>query len=559
MPKTPVSHDVTLSASGYFQRDGRPLMPVGVNYWPASCGVAMWAAWPEAEIRHDLDVVKDLGLNCVRFFLRWPDFEPTLGCYNEAMFERLAQLMEWIKERDLLAHPSLVTGFMSGGFFWPADKGSRNLYGDAEVARHAAAFCTKAAAVLAPYRRHILALDLGNELGCADAWPASPAAIRDWCASVTTGIRSAYPGALIVSGTDSGVVINDCGWRLGQQPGTDFYSVHTYPVPNWNVVPFDGMTDPLCQDILPFCTLCARAWGPVMVQEFSSILINGQSQCESYLNAVVPACLANGSNGFLWWCLRDIQANGYPYDKCGFEGRLGLVDAQDRLKPETAALVDMLRALRDEPPLPRPTPEVAIYWPEEYYRRENPANPGNDPSAVFRRMLMAYHFLNKLGYVVTVVRAGEPIPTSVKTLVIAGAALMRPEGETLETWVRGGGRILWSAPSWHAWSPAYDAMIGARPVDIRHPKPVVVHAFGHDWTVKSHPAEGRTAVHVTTAKVIAGSTEGTPEILSNIHGLGKVVAALPLAEETIANLVADRGARDGWIQWYEGLMLETQR
>lgn len=102
-------------------------------------------------------------------------------------------------------------------------------------------------------------------------------------------------------------------------------------------------------------------------------------------------------------------------------------------------------------------------------------------------------------------------------------------------------------------------MIGARPVDIRHPKPVVVHAFGHDWTVKSHPAEGRTAVHVTTAKVIAGSTEGTPEILSNIHGLGKVVAALPLAEETIANLVADRGARDGWIQWYEGLMLETQR
>lgn len=550
---------VTLNAQGYFVRGGRPFIPVGVNYWPASCGVAMWEAWPAEEIQHDLDVVKQLGLNCVRFFLRWPDFEPSLGRYNEVMFERLAQLMEWCKERDILAHPGLVTGFMSGGFFWPAGKGSRNLYADPDVARHAASYCAKAAAVLAPYHQHILALDLGNELGCADAWPAPPAAIRDWCARVTTAIRTTYPQAMIVSGTDSGVVINDNGWRLGEQPGTDFLSVHTYPVQNWNVIPFDGMTDPLCQDILPFCTLAARAFGPVMVQEFSTILMNGQAECEAYVGAVVPACLANGANGFLWWCLRDIQASGHPYDKCGFEGRLGLVDAADCVKPETAALVAMLRALGNEHPPLRPTPEVALYWPREFYKRENPLNPGNDPSAVVRRMIVAYHFLNKLGYVVGVVRADEPIPASVHTLVIAGTALMRSEGEKLETWVRDGGRVLWSAPSWHAWSPAYDAMIGAKPVDIRHPKPLSIHAFGHDWHVKHHPSDGRTAARPTTAKVIAASTEGSPEILSNVHGRGKVVAVLPLAEETIAGLAGDREARDRWIQWYEGLVLEVQR
>lgn len=550
---------VVLNPQGYFERDGVPLMPVGVNYWPASCGVAMWADWPADEIRHDLDVVRDLGLNCIRFFLRWPDFEPELGRYDERMFARLDQLMGWVAERGLLAHPALVTGFMSGGFFWPEGKGSRNLYADPEVARAAAAYCAKAAAVLAPHHRHILALDLGNELGCADAWPAPPAAIEAWCGQVTSAIRAAYPQALIVSGTDSGVVNNDNGWRLGHQPGTDFHSVHTYPVPGWNVVPFDGMTDPLCQDILPFATLAARAFGPVMVQEFSTILMNGTAECEAYLGAVVPACLANGANGFLWWCLRDIAAKGHPYDKCGFEGRLGLVDSADRVKPQTEAVVAMMRALRDEHPEPRSTPEVALYWPREYYRRENPLNPGNDPSALFRRMLVAYHFLNKLGYVVGMVRADRPVPASVKTLVVASAALTQSEAEALETWVRAGGRVVWSAPNWHSWGPAYDRMIGAVPVDIRHPKRISVHAFGHDWLLPNHPGEGRTAVHVTTARVVAASSEGTPEVLSNACGQGRVVAALPLAEETIANLVADRPERDRWIHWYESLLHEAQQ
>lgn len=545
---------VVLNDRGDFERDGRRVLPVGVNYWPASCGVEMWKVWPKDEIRHDLDVVRSLGLNCVRFFLRWPDFEPTLGTYDETMFDRLSELMGWIAERGLLAHPSLVTGFMSGGFFWPADKRGRNLYADPDVARHAAAYCGKAAATLAPHRAHILALDLGNELGCADAWPAPPTAIRTWCAAVTSAIRAEYPDALIVSGTDSGVVINDCGWQLGQQPGTDFYSVHTYPVPNWNVIGFDGMTDPLCQDILPFCTLCARAWGPVMVQEFSTILIHSRERCEAYLDAVVPACRENGANGFLWWCLRDIEVAGYPYDKSGFEGRLGLVDAQDRPKPATARLIALLTSLRDAPPPPPAEADTAIYWPREYYRRENPANPGNDPSAVFRRMLVAYHFLRRLGRRVTIARAGQPIPANVKTLVVAGAALLRSEAADLERWVRAGGHVVWSAPHWHAWDPAYDAMIGARPVDIRHPKPVTVHAFGRDWTVRNHPAEGRTAVEPTTATVLATSAEGTPEILANVHGSGKVVAALPLAEETVASLAGDRDARDAWMGWYEGLL-----
>ena len=52
---------------GYFRHDRGRLIPVGVNYWPGSCGVEMWTRWPADEMRRDLDLVRTLGLNSVRF------------------------------------------------------------------------------------------------------------------------------------------------------------------------------------------------------------------------------------------------------------------------------------------------------------------------------------------------------------------------------------------------------------------------------------------------------------------------------------------------------------
>ncbi len=547
---------ITLAADGYFRRGDRYLMPVGINYWPASCGVDMWQAWPAQEIQHDLDLVKSLGLNCVRFFLRWPDFEPTLGHHDERMFDRLRQLLHWCAERDLLAHPALITGFMSGGHFWPADKGQRNLYADPLLVERSAALCRRAAAVIAPFHADLLAVDLGNELGCADAWSAPPAAIRAWCDTVTNAIRETYPQALIVSGLDSGQVNCDYGWRLGEQPGTNFYSAHTYPVPNWNVVPFDGMTDPFCQAILPFCVLAMRNFGPVMVQEFSAILTCGKAEIDSYLDAVLPACLAAGANGFLWWCLRDVRATVHPYLKAGFESRLGLLDANDQVKPTLAGTLRFLQQTRDwsPPPAPAPAPETALYWPLHYYRRDNPENPGNDPSATCRRMLAAYYLLGLAGRQVAIVRGGQPWPATVKTLVIPGALLTSPEIEALAAWVKAGGRVLWSGPAWPQWTETCDALLGAQPVDIRTPKTVQVDCFGAQWTLPHFPAEGRVAIRLLTATPVATGDDGTPVVLVNRLGAGRVVWVAPIPEETVATQAADRPARDRWQAWYNGLL-----
>lgn len=555
---------VTIDAEGYFMRGGRRIVPAGVNYWPASCGVEMWRRWDEEEIRRDLDTVAGLGLNCVRFFLRWPDFMPSLGVFDDAMFGRLAAFAGWCRERGILAHPCMVVGFMSGGLFWPAGKGSRNLYSDPEVRAASAAFCARAAATLRPFADTVLALDLGNELDCADCGGTPPEDIALWCREVTGAIRREWPDALVVSGLDSGPVMRDCPWHLDDQPGTDFLSVHNYPVPDWNVVDFDGMTDPFCQAILPFNTLVARSYGPVMVQEFSSIVNQGAPECESYNLPVVRDCFRNGANGFLWWCLRDIRSNAHPYPKAAFERRLGLVGEDGRPKPSLARLAALLRDIAEGRVLPgragaaADAPDgaaIGLYWPREIYSAGNPANPGNNLSEVYRRLLAAYYMAGRLGRRAEIVRGGMPLDPAPRTMVVAGAALTVPETEALEAWVAAGGRLLWSGADWHGWSEACDAMAGATPVDMKPARDIRVGLFGREWEIASAPACGtRCVARATTARVAAVSDDGLPAVFVNDHGAGRCVTVAASPEATVARLGADRERRDSWQAWFAGVL-----
>ena len=139
-----------------------------------------------------------------------------------------------------------------------------------------AAFARRAAEVIAPFHDHLLGIDQGNEICCLPDSPAAPPqAVIEWCRRINEAIRSVYPDCIILSGNEQNQVLNDTGWRFGQQPGIDLYSMHGYPVPAWHSIGFDGMTDPLCQSLLPFYTQVARAFGPVMVQEFGTIVTFG--------------------------------------------------------------------------------------------------------------------------------------------------------------------------------------------------------------------------------------------------------------------------------------------
>ena len=546
---------VTLGADGYFSQAGKRFVPVGANYWPASCGVAMWRYWPAREIQHDLDVLKSLELNCIRFFLRWQEFEPEPGRYDELMFDRLAQLLTWCRERAIFAQPSLFVGWMSGGIFWPPWRRERNVFADPFMIERAAALAKKAAATIAPFHPALLGVDLGNEPNLLpDNSTAPPGAATAWCKTVSEAVRSAYPGCLIVSGTDHSLIIGDNDWQLGNQPGTDYLSVHTYPVPMWHPIGFDGMGDPLCQSLLPFYTKVARAFGAVLVQEFGTILTFGPEIQDAYLRAVLPAAWEAGANGFLWWCLRDVAARVHPYLKNAFEGTLGLVDSEDRVKPGLEYYLQFAKSLVNRPAPAASADTVGLYFPKHYYLRENQENPGNEPRRMSRSLIVANYMLEQIGQRARIVRGGRPIDPSVRTIVIPGALIAADEAEALEQWVRAGGRLIWHGPDPMGWGHDCIRLLRAQPVNFRPAAAANISLFGDTWALDRYPRNVRIELAPQGAEVLARDESGLPAVLKNRMGKGEVVYTVPLVEESIAAVADDRALRDRWKSWYAGIL-----
>lgn len=549
----------SLDPEGYFRdRSGKRLFAVGVNYWPASSGLRMWESWDEAAIAADLDLVRRLGFNTVRFFLRWQDFEPEAGVYSQRQFDRLDWLLAQFARRGLLAQPSLFVGWMSGGIFWPEWKQGKNVFSDAFMVERAEAFARRAARIFARHRTSVLAVDLGNEMACLpDAKSSTYEEIAAWCSRLTGAIKDEFPGVLTVSGCDMGQVTNDSPWAFDNQPGTDFYSIHAYPVSNWASVPVGGLDDPLSRRLFAFYCAYSRAYGPTLFQEFGTILTLGDEVQRDYLAEALPAVAAAGVNGMLWWCLHDIHSLEHPYLLGEMEQNLGLVDAEGRVKPPLADAVRQLRAWAADPDtLPRPAAtDLALYVPDAihsqapyYLRHPNPQ------SLLGRRYLIAWHLAWEAGLAPAIVRSSSlPVPGSVP-LLFAGSSLLPSERERLLGWVRAGGQLVVHGLSGRNWGAAHSAFFGARCVNYTLNAPRVVSYAGASWTFPAPSDDNSYVIEPVTATVLARDQSGHPVVLCQTHGEGQITYALVSPEDAAAH---DRAralsAGDRWRAWFHSL------
>ena len=548
------SAPLQLRADGYLYRDGQWFLPVGVNYWPSSCGTEMWTAWPEAEIRADLQRIAGLGLNALRFFLRWDHFQPTKETWNPLALDRLEQFLGWCAEAGIYAQPTLFVGWMSGAIFWPEWKADRNLFTDLELRNLAAGFAERIAGICRKYDGIIMGIDLGNELCCLpESRAAAPGDIAAWSRAITDAVRRAYPETWLIAGNEQSQIAADCGWRLGQEIGTDCLSMHAYPVPGWHPLPFDGMRDPFVQSFLPFYVKAARAFGPVMVQEFGTILTQSPGAQRDYLTATLNACLQEGANGFLYWCWSDFTCNQHPYKKTAFEKDLGLTDAQGRVKNG----LDHLLILQKEwaaTEFPARTPEVALYWPKYYYMRDCQENPGNTPAHLAPRLLFAHYSIERAGFPAGVIRH-ETLKTcrDTKVLVITGAVLDTEETAALQQWVEKGGRVLWHGTDPMNMGPEFRQLTGFAATDFRLPGTFALECNGQSWSLDQFPHGTRVDVELRGGES-AYSADGTP--LGILHRLGKgaVLSFLPDVEGCAMRDLRDLTLRDRWSDWYGGMI-----
>ena len=82
--------------------------------------MSWWSNFDRAEVATDFARIAACGLDSVRVFLTWEDFQPAPNQVDRAMLERLVAVADLAAELGLALIPTLFTGHMSGVNWIPA-------------------------------------------------------------------------------------------------------------------------------------------------------------------------------------------------------------------------------------------------------------------------------------------------------------------------------------------------------------------------------------------------------------------------------------------------------
>ncbi|MGZ4417605.1 MAG: cellulase family glycosylhydrolase, partial [Gaiellaceae bacterium] len=282
-----------------------------------------WSEFDLVEVEADFARIAACGLDSVRVFLTWEDFQPAPDRVDRSMLERLVEVADLAGGLGLGLIPTLFTGHMSGVNWIPAwalggpagdrrfrvvsggrvvHTGLRNWYTDSAVGDAQALLATEAAAALAGHEA-VWAWDLGNENSNCVVPPTRSAA-RAWLARLSAAIRSADDTARVTVGLHMEDLEEDR--RLGPPEASeacDLLSMHGYPIyARWA----DGPTD---DQLLPFLARVTYWLGEgrdLVFSEFGlpSLLVE-DDVAAAYTARALEALRRAGCLGALLWCYSD--------------------------------------------------------------------------------------------------------------------------------------------------------------------------------------------------------------------------------------------------------------
>lgn len=329
--------------------------------------MSWWSKFDLAEVEADFGRIAACGLDSVRMFLTWEDFQPAPDRVDRWMLERLVEVADLAGGLGLALIPTLFTGHMSGVNWIPTwalggssrdprfrvvsggrvvDTGLRNWYTDSAVGDAQVLFAAEAAAALAGHEA-VWAWDLGNEnSNCVI--PPTRSAARAWLARLSSAIRSADATALVTVGLHMEDLEEDR--RLGPPEASeacDLLSMHGYPIyARWA----DGPTD---HQVLPFLARVTH-WlgegGDLVFSEFGlpSLVVEDDAGA-AYTARALEGLRRAGCLGALLWCYSDYDPalwESPPFDLAPHERSFGLWRADGSPKPAVAAIAAFVGAAR---------------------------------------------------------------------------------------------------------------------------------------------------------------------------------------------------------------------
>jgi endo-1,4-beta-mannosidase len=351
--------------------------------------MSWWSSFDLAKVEADFARIAAVGLDSVRVFLRWEDFQPAPGRVDREMLARLIRVADLAAGLGLELIPTLFTGHMSGVNWIPAwalggsdgdprfrvvsggrvvQRGLRNWYSDAAIGDAQVLLAAEAAAALAGHEA-VWAWDLGNENSNCVV-PPSKSSARAWLARLTAAIRGADDTARMTVGLHMEDLEEDR--RLGPHEvseACDLLSMHGYPIyARWAGGPTDD-------ELLPFLARVSSWLGgsrDVLFSEFGLATYRRgepheqkaarprpgplveEEAAAAYTTAALEGLRRAGCLGALLWCYSDYDPALWekpPFDLAPHERTFGLWRIDGSPKPAVAAIAAFVGAERCTPGL----------------------------------------------------------------------------------------------------------------------------------------------------------------------------------------------------------------
>ena len=356
----------------------------GVNYWPRNKAMYWWRDFDPHEVEDEFDVIADLGMDVVRIFLLWDDWQETPDSVSLDRLADLGTVCDIASARSLGLDITFFTGHMSGPNWaprWlldtsvgypspqvhqvisggkPVEMPYRNMFDD-PTAVEAERLLLRT--VVNEYRDHdaVWMWNLGNEPDNF-AWPTSAAQGTTWVKEMTELIREIDPNHLVTTGLHTASLLSNNGLRVDDVfADADIAVMHGYPMY------IDWVEDPLDSDFVPFlsaltsalsgisclaeewggCTAprgeASQVWNWTAYGEPRSQFMASEDDFASYVAAVLPKLVASGSAGSFMWCFADYAEDLWdraPCDDAGarHERHFGLVRPDGSLKPHAEVI-----------------------------------------------------------------------------------------------------------------------------------------------------------------------------------------------------------------------------
>jgi len=371
-----------------------------------------WNNFDAGEVREEFSVIKEIGMNVVRLFLLWDDFQPVPTSVAKDKLEHLVTVADIAAENELGIDMTFFTGHMSGPNWcprwllggelppavhshWlrdvvsdgkPTDKGYRNMFHD-EMALDAERLLLKT--VVGTLKDHpgIWMWNLGNEPDLF-AWPNSSEEGAAWVKEMVELIKGIDPEHPITIGLHGDGLHRDNGLRIDKvYANTDVAVMHSYPM----YTPW--ARQPLDPDFVPFtCAMTAALCGkPVLMEEFGGCtaqpgepshimkwtetngrereqFMAGEDEFADYISKVLPNLQHSGATGAMLWCYADYVSELWDLPPCQnaqHERWFGLVRPDGSLKPHAKVVQEFAKTNPQVQPIPNYA-KLAVY-PEKFY------------------------------------------------------------------------------------------------------------------------------------------------------------------------------------------------